>query len=99
MAVKALGAKVIKISLSRAAKDISAQLVWVRELLIFLSIVLFILFYMLMHMARHPRGVLIEEPVSKAQWIFDDDVYKELLSKLHRHVILLLFLILNPKPP
>jgi len=54
---------------------------------------------MLMHMARHPRGVLIEEPVSKAQWIFDDDVYKELLSKLHRHVILLLFLILNPKPP
>jgi len=21
--------------------------------------------------ARHPRGVLIEDPVSKAQWIFD----------------------------
>jgi len=28
---------------------------------------------MLMHIAqdRHPRGVLIGEPVSKAQWIFD----------------------------
>ncbi len=41
-----------------------------------------------MHLAqdRHPRGVLIGEPVSKAQWIFDDDAYKELLSKLHRHV-------------
>jgi len=31
-----------------------------------------------MHMAqdRHPRGVLIEEPVSKVQWIFDQRLRK-----------------------
>ncbi len=42
-----------------------------------------------MHLAqyRHPRGVFIEDPVSKAS-IRDgeDDAYQAFLSKLHGHV-------------
>ncbi len=46
-----------------------------------------------MHSAqdRHPRGVLIRDPALKRNGSsmrdFEDDAYKELLSKLHRHVI------------